>query len=56
MDMVFDITKNNEGKDIIDMKSYKYGYDVKDGANFYLGNLFNGNKAASKLLFASSNI
>ncbi|XP_059049961.1 circadian clock-controlled protein daywake-like [Achroia grisella] len=47
MTMPFEVKKNSEGKDFIDLKSYKYKYDVKTNANFHLTNLFNGNKQLS---------
>lgn len=46
--MPFEMTKDANGKDVINLKSYKYKYDVKDNANFQLTNLFNGNKILSK--------
>lgn len=48
MTIPFAIAKTSDGKDMIDLKGYKYKYDVKDGANFQLTNLFNGNKILSK--------
>lgn len=48
MDMSFDISKNKDGKDVINLKSYKYRFDVRDGAHYQLSNLFNGNKDLSK--------
>lgn len=50
MTIPFAMGKTSDGKDMIDLKSYKYKYDVKDGANFHLTNLFNGNKVLSKLI------
>ncbi|XP_052755294.1 circadian clock-controlled protein daywake-like [Galleria mellonella] len=47
MIMPFEIRKNSDGKDFIEVKSYKYKYDVKTNANFRLTNLFNGNKQLS---------
>lgn len=44
----FDIIKDKNGKDLIDLKTQKFAYDVKDNAHFYLGNLFNGNKELGK--------
>ncbi|KAG6447735.1 hypothetical protein O3G_MSEX005138 [Manduca sexta] len=46
----FVIAKNADGKDTIELKSYKYNYKVKDNAHFHLTNLFNGNKQLSDVM------
>ncbi|XP_013192569.2 circadian clock-controlled protein daywake [Amyelois transitella] len=50
MTIPFDIIKNSDGKDVLDLKSYKFKYDVKTNANFHMTNLFNGNKVLSDTL------
>ncbi|KAJ0183224.1 hypothetical protein K1T71_001200 [Dendrolimus kikuchii] len=55
MNVPFELTKNANGKDVIDLKSYKYTYDVKDNAHFHLTNLFNGNKELSDTLHTFMN-
>lgn len=46
--MPYEIKKDSNGKDVIALSGYKYKYDVKDGAQYMLTNLFNGNKQLSK--------
>lgn len=50
MTIPFEMGKTSDGKDMIDLKSYKYKFDVKDGATYQLTNLFNGNKVLGKLI------
>ncbi|KOB68961.1 Juvenile hormone binding protein-like protein [Operophtera brumata] len=50
VDMPFEISKNKDGKDVMNLKSYKYRFDVRDGAHYQLSNLFNGNKVLSDSL------
>lgn len=40
--------KGADGKDYVLPQKYDFTFDVKDGANFNLTNLFNGNKDLSK--------
>ncbi|XP_068617292.1 circadian clock-controlled protein daywake-like [Battus philenor] len=49
--------EERDGKKHIAPKSYTYKYEVKDGANFDLTNLFNGNKELSDpmLIFLNDN-
>ncbi|KAH9630145.1 hypothetical protein HF086_004851 [Spodoptera exigua] len=42
--MPYDIVKNEQGKDVIELKSYKYTYENNENTHFKLTNLFNGNK------------
>ncbi|CAG9787826.1 unnamed protein product [Diatraea saccharalis] len=51
----FDVVKNADGKDVIKLKGFSFKYDIKDGANYYLGNLFNGNKELSNALLKFMN-
>ncbi|KAM3965005.1 circadian clock-controlled protein daywake [Aphomia sociella] len=53
--MPYEVTKNSEGKDVIDLKSYKYKTDVKTDAHFQLSNLFNGNKQLSDTMHTFMN-
>lgn len=46
--MVYDIVKNENGKDVIELKSYKFTHENRVNTHFKLTNLFNGNKALSK--------
>ncbi|CAG5028552.1 unnamed protein product [Parnassius apollo] len=49
--------EEKEGKVFLIPKSYSFKFDVKDGANFDLTNLFNGNKELSEpmLIFLNEN-
>ncbi|XP_045767768.1 uncharacterized protein LOC123869076 [Maniola jurtina] len=47
---VFDIIKDENGKDVMDLKTYYYGYDTADGVISRLENLYNGDKKKSDLL------
>ncbi|XP_069360487.1 circadian clock-controlled protein daywake-like [Maniola hyperantus] len=47
MIFIFDIIKNEHGKDVFDIKKYFYGADAIDGTYNYLGNLYNGDKKKS---------
>ncbi|XP_045776070.1 circadian clock-controlled protein daywake-like [Maniola jurtina] len=47
MIFIFDIMKNEHGKDIFDIKKYFYGADAIDGVYTYLGNMYNGDKKQS---------
>lgn len=53
----FEIVKNAEGKDVIELKSYKFKFDARESVNFHLTNLFNGNKELSDAMhnFMNSN-
>ncbi|XP_026733516.1 circadian clock-controlled protein-like [Trichoplusia ni] len=53
--MVYDIVKNENGKDVIDLKSYKYTYENNENTHFKLTNLFNGNKALSDAMHTFMN-
>ncbi|XP_026319094.1 circadian clock-controlled protein-like [Hyposmocoma kahamanoa] len=55
MTIPFTMAKTSDGKDMIDLKSYKYKYEVMDGANFQLTNLFNGNKVLSDTMLRFMN-
>lgn len=46
--MEYDIVKNENGKDVIELKSYKFTHENRVNTHFKLTNLFNGNKALSK--------
>lgn len=46
----FDIVKNEEGKDVMDLKSYYFGADAIDGVYYFLENLFNGDKVKSEFV------
>ncbi|XP_069360486.1 circadian clock-controlled protein daywake-like [Maniola hyperantus] len=54
MIITFEIIKNEQGKDIMNLKSFFYGADALGGVHYYFGNLFNGNEAlgvaANKLM------
>ncbi|XP_069360485.1 uncharacterized protein [Maniola hyperantus] len=43
----FEIIKNDQCKDIMNLKSLLYGADAVDGVHYKVGNLFNGNEALS---------
>ncbi|XP_045776069.1 circadian clock-controlled protein daywake-like [Maniola jurtina] len=43
----FEVIKNEQGKDIMNLKSFFYGADALDGVHHYFGNMFNGNEALS---------
>lgn len=47
MTMPYEIIKNENGKDVINLKSYKYTHENKENTHFKLTNLFKGNKALS---------
>ncbi|CAH0399756.1 unnamed protein product [Chilo suppressalis] len=51
----FEVVKNADGKDVIKLKGFRFTYDIKDGASYYLTNLFNGNKELSNTLLKFSN-
>ncbi|XP_062531222.1 protein takeout isoform X2 [Bombyx mori] len=51
----FNLVKNSEGKDVIDLSSYRYSYDVKDNAHFHMTNLFNGNKQLGDVMLTFMN-
>ncbi|XP_034828987.1 circadian clock-controlled protein daywake-like [Maniola hyperantus] len=44
----FEIIKDVNGRDIMDLKGYQYWYDVKNGADVYFGNLYYGNNELSR--------
>ena len=48
MTMPFEIIKDANGVDVIELKSYKYTYENNENTHFKLTNLFNGNKQLSK--------
>lgn len=43
----FDVTKI-DGKDVLDLKAYFYGFEVKDGVVYEFTGLYNGDKKKSK--------
>ncbi|XP_050348900.1 circadian clock-controlled protein daywake-like [Nymphalis io] len=47
MAIPFDIVKDAQGKDFMDLKNYQYVYDVVGGAQYYLDNLYNGDEQLS---------
>ncbi|XP_046977944.1 circadian clock-controlled protein daywake-like [Vanessa cardui] len=47
MVMLFDVIKNKQGQNIINLKVYKYWYDVKGGGHFHLANLYDNDKISS---------
>ncbi|XP_052741097.1 uncharacterized protein LOC112043059 [Bicyclus anynana] len=47
MVMPFDILKDFFGRDIIDLKDFRYGFEMQ-GARLYFGNLFYGNNELSR--------
>ncbi|KAI5634383.1 hypothetical protein NE865_12931 [Phthorimaea operculella] len=51
----FAVSKNKEGKDFIDLKNYKYNFDVKENAHFDVTGLFKGNKALSETMLRFMN-
>ncbi|XP_052742416.1 circadian clock-controlled protein daywake-like [Bicyclus anynana] len=53
--LLFDVAKNDQGKDIISLKKYFYGADAIDGVHHYFGNLFNGDLKLSGLAHAVIN-
>ncbi|XP_075975167.1 circadian clock-controlled protein daywake-like [Anticarsia gemmatalis] len=55
MDMPYEITKNENGKDAIELKSYKYTYENTVRTHFTLTNLFNGNKELSDTMHTFMN-
>ncbi|CAH0587015.1 unnamed protein product [Chrysodeixis includens] len=46
----YDMVKDSEGKDHVKPKKYHFDFEVKEGANYQLSNLFNGNKELSETL------
>ncbi|XP_034829450.2 uncharacterized protein [Maniola hyperantus] len=46
---IFDIVKDDNGKDIMDLKNYYYGYETVDGIEAYFDNLYNGDKKKSEI-------
>ncbi|CAH2229099.1 jg2544 [Pararge aegeria aegeria] len=52
---VFDIVKDNNGKDIMDLKKYYYGYDTLNGIQGRLDNLYNGDKKKSEVFHKIAN-
>ncbi|CAH2267223.1 jg14694 [Pararge aegeria aegeria] len=53
--ILFDIVKNDEGKDIMDLKTYFFGADAVDGVHYYFENLFNGDKVKGDKALAFMN-
>ncbi|CAB3254680.1 unnamed protein product [Arctia plantaginis] len=53
--MVYEIIKNENGKDVIDLKSYKFTYENRVNTHFKLTNLFNGNKVLSDAMHSFMN-
>ncbi|KAJ8723377.1 hypothetical protein PYW08_003289 [Mythimna loreyi] len=53
--MLYDIIKNEDGKDVIDLKSYKYSFENNENTHFKLTNLFNGNKELSDAMHSFMN-
>ncbi|XP_023934152.2 uncharacterized protein LOC112043106 [Bicyclus anynana] len=47
---VYDIIKDHNGKHIMDLKTYYYGFDPVGGVDYYFTNLFNGETERTKLL------
>lgn len=47
----FEIIKNEQGKDVMDLQSFLFGADAIDGVQQNLENLFNGNKTMSEYLY-----
>uniref|UniRef100_D2SNY3 DUF233 protein n=1 Tax=Heliothis virescens TaxID=7102 RepID=D2SNY3_HELVI len=55
MTMPFEIVKNEQGNDVIDIKNYKYTYENNENTHFKLTNLFNGNKQLSDAMLTFMN-
>ncbi|XP_047531223.1 circadian clock-controlled protein daywake-like isoform X1 [Vanessa atalanta] len=51
----FEIIKNTQGKNIINLKVYKYWFDVRGGGQFHLGNLYNNDTISSEGMHAIIN-
>ncbi|XP_052742451.1 circadian clock-controlled protein daywake-like [Bicyclus anynana] len=49
MIIIFDIIKSDQGKDILDFKSYMYGADAIDGLHSHFENMYNGDKEKSDM-------
>ncbi|XP_023934159.2 uncharacterized protein LOC112043112 [Bicyclus anynana] len=47
--LVFDIIKNDNGEDVINLKTYYFGYDTAGGVNAHFDNAFNGDKKKSEV-------
>ncbi|XP_049872279.1 circadian clock-controlled protein daywake-like [Pectinophora gossypiella] len=47
----YNISKNDDGKDFMDLMNYKFTFDVKRIPRIDITNLFNGNKGLSDTLF-----
>lgn len=48
--LLFDFKKDENGKEIIELRDYRYGFDTAGGSVYRFENLFNGDKAKSKCL------
>ncbi|PZC76677.1 hypothetical protein B5X24_HaOG204360 [Helicoverpa armigera] len=55
MTMPFEIVKNEQGNDVIELKSYKYTFENNENTHFKLTNLFNGNKQLSDAMLSFMN-
>ncbi|XP_023934154.2 uncharacterized protein LOC112043108 [Bicyclus anynana] len=47
MTMPFDIVTDGYGRDVMDLKGYRYSFNVRDGARYDLTNLYYGDKTSS---------
>ncbi|XP_069357972.1 uncharacterized protein [Maniola hyperantus] len=47
--LLFDIKKNEDEKDFINLKAYRYGFDQLNGTVYRFENLFNGDKVKSDI-------
>ncbi|XP_039758854.1 circadian clock-controlled protein daywake-like [Pararge aegeria] len=54
MILIFDIVKNEQGKDIMDIKTHIFGANAIGGVHTQLDNMFNGDKDKSKFFFLIS--
>lgn len=50
MRIPYDIIKDAYDNEVMLLKSFDYTYDVKNGAQYHLKNLYNGDKILSKYL------
>lgn len=48
MNIPFEIIKDAQGKNVMNLKSFEYNYDVIKYAQYHLENLYNGDKKLSK--------
>ncbi|XP_045769770.1 uncharacterized protein LOC123870487 [Maniola jurtina] len=47
--LLFDIKKNEDNKDFINLKAFRYGFDQQHGTIYRFENLFNGDKVKSDI-------